>query len=392
MNRLRIAVVAAGDPADPRVWSGTPRGIFDGVRALGHEAVAVDALPARGRSARTRARIAAKRWLGGGPRLRPRTAMAAAYFGEEWGQALAATARDRMRDERFDAILQPSDGWITPDGDVAMFIDMTSHQDIAVREFGTGGIADPRIDASRERGATDAYAQAAAVCAATPWAARSVIEDYGIDSAKVHAVGIGGGGLPMGEALDRDWAAPRFLFVGTQWVRKNGPTVLEAFRRVRERHREAELHLVGDHPDLTEAGVIPHGFLRKNDAQAQQRLRDLYADATCLVVPGRFEAAGIVYLEAAAAGIPSICATVGGAPDFVGQYGRSVAPGDPDALSTAMLELCDPELARTLGTAAKRRAPEFTWERVVQRMLVALGHGDGKTEPHWTSARGVDER
>ena len=52
-------------------------------------------------------------------------------------------------------------------------------------------------------------------------------DDYGIYPAKVHAVGIGRNHAPA--APQRDWSAPRFLFVGVDWLGKNGPGVLAAF-------------------------------------------------------------------------------------------------------------------------------------------------------------------
>ena len=78
-----------------------------------------------------------------------------------------------------------------------------------------------------------AYEQAVACCLTTPWAADSVIRDYGIAPAKVHVVGHRL--QPRAPAGERDWSRPRFLFVGMDWARKNGAGVLRAFARLRER-------------------------------------------------------------------------------------------------------------------------------------------------------------
>jgi glycosyltransferase involved in cell wall biosynthesis len=97
-----------------------------------------------------------------------------------------------------------------------------------------------------------------------------------------------------------------------------------------------------------------------------------YEAATCLVLPSTIEPSAIVHLEAAAAGVPSIGTTVGGVEDLIGDGGRLVDPGDVDGLAAAMLELSDPELARDLGAAARRRAEWFTWPEIAKRIATVL--------------------
>ena len=94
--------------------------------------------------------------------------------------------------------------------------------------------------------------------------------------------------------------------------------------------------------------------------------------ATCFVMPSRMEPAGLVYLEAGAAGIASIGTTVGGAPELIGDGGRTVDPGDQQALERAMLELSDPAVAQRLGEAARRHSEYFTWRGTAERLLAAL--------------------
>ena len=221
---------------------------------------------------------------------------------------------------------------------------------------------------------------------ATPWAARSVTQEYGIDPDKVEAVGLGRNHDIS--PTTRDWGSPRFLFVGFDWDRKNGPAVLEAFAAVRERHRQATLDVAGRHPELRADGVRGHGPLSLSDPAESAALDRLFGQATCLVVPSRFEAAGIVYLEAAAAGLPSIGTTRGGAADLVGRGGLVVAPDDPAALREAMMRLCDPRLAAELGELGRRRAREFTWQAVAARLLARAGIGEEAEPVAWLPRTG----
>jgi glycosyltransferase involved in cell wall biosynthesis len=90
-------------------------------------------------------------------------------------------------------------------------------------------------------------------------------------------------------------------------------------------------------------------------------------------MPSSFEPFGIVHATAAAAGVPSIGTTVGGAGYVIGAHGgRLVPPGDRRALLAAMLELSSPDTAMRMGAAALERSRRFTWRAVAQRVLDAL--------------------
>jgi glycosyltransferase involved in cell wall biosynthesis len=170
-----------------------------------------------------------------------------------------------------------------------------------------------------------------------------------------------------------DWSPPRFLFVGREWERKRGADVVEAFAAVRDAYPEARLDVVGGHPPLTGPGVVGHGPLRLSMPDEAAQVQALFAAATCFVMPSELEPFGIVYAEAAAAGVPSIATARGGAGTIVGpDAGVLVEPGDVDALRAAMLRLADPEVARRLGEGALRGAERFSRAAVTSRVLDAL--------------------
>ncbi|HEX3510923.1 MAG TPA: glycosyltransferase family 4 protein [Solirubrobacteraceae bacterium] len=83
------------------------------------------------------------------------------------------------------------------------------------------------------------------------------------------------------------------------------------------------------------------------------------------------EGFGIVFLEAAARGLPVVAGNVGGAVDSVadGETGLLVDPADPGAVAQAVSSLLlDPALARRLGEAGARRAAAFAWPLVAARV------------------------
>ena len=171
--------------------------------------------------------------------------------------------------------------------------------------------------------------------------------------------------------VERDWSVPRFLFVGRDWVGKNGAGVMRAFARLRSEIPEARLDVVGD-PPLHAPGVTGHGPLRLNVPAERARAEVLFQRATCFVMPSHFEASAIVYAEAAAAGLPSIGTSVGGSRELIGDGGRLVDPADDDDLLDAMRALAEPGTAERLGALSLERSALFTWRAVAERLLRAL--------------------
>ena len=103
--------------------------------------------------------------------------------------------------------------------------------------------------------------------------------------------------------------------------------------------------------ELISAGVTAHGPLDLADAAGREKAERLFESATCFVMPSRFEPFGMVYAEAAAAGVPSIGSTGGGAADAIGDGGLLVEPGNESALLNAMVAMST-RATRMLGRSA----------------------------------------
>ncbi|MDO8583973.1 MAG: glycosyltransferase family 4 protein [bacterium] len=106
-----------------------------------------------------------------------------------------------------------------------------------------------------------------------------------------------------------------------------------------------------------------------------------YAAADLFVLPARdngddVEGFGIVYLEAALAGLPIIAGKSGGVPEAVldGKTGLLVDPTDDEALTAALQQFIhDKSLRETFGAAGKERAKkEFQWSARWQTLSSAL--------------------
>lgn len=215
------------------------------------------------------------------------------------------------------------------------------------------------------------YEAAFACCCVSEWVAESIVGSYGIPPERVFVVGLGQVHASE-QVADRDWSAPRYLFVGMDFERKNGPAVLRAFAHIRERIADARLDVVGGHPRLDLPGVTGHGRLALGDASDRARMAALYASATAFVMPSLHEPSGTVYIEAGGAGVPSIGTSNGGAATMIGPGGCVVDPLDGDAIVAAMLRLADPDTARQLGALAASHAALFTWRKVAERLIRAM--------------------
>jgi glycosyltransferase involved in cell wall biosynthesis len=218
------------------------------------------------------------------------------------------------------------------------------------------------------------HRSAHACLAVSHWAARALVSEHGIDARRVKVVGAGRN-VHVRPPADRDWSVPRFLFIGNAWQRKNGDAVVRIFIRLRREYPDAELHLVGDHPPIGEDGVTGHGRLSFAQPDERRSLERLFERATCFVMPSWIEPFGIVYVEAAGAGLPSIGTTIGGTGTSVGPGGVLVDPADDGALLAAMRQMTNPTFAGELGRIAQSRATSFTWRACAERVVRAFDPG-----------------
>ncbi len=103
---------------------------------------------------------------------------------------------------------------------------------------------------------------------------------------------------------------------------------------------------------------------------------DLYAAADVFALPSHMEGFGLVYVEAAFRGLPSIGTNIGGIPEVIihERTGLLVPLGDRTGLATAIHRLQeDGALRRRLGDAARARAlTEFSEVRMAEQYVSIL--------------------
>ena len=117
---------------------------------------------------------------------------------------------------------------------------------------------------------------------------------------------------------------------------------------------------------------------------SDQAVAELYgsADVMAMLCHDRWfgleqEGFGIVFVEAAAAGVPQVAGRSGGAHEAVEDGVTGVVlddPGDVDGAAQALIDLaCDPERRAKLGDAARRRAvAAFDYGRLAEDLTAAI--------------------
>lgn len=237
----------------------------------------------------------------------------------------------------------------------------------------------------RNRLTATAVKQADATIAVSRYT-REMCEDAGADPARIHVIPPGID-LPPAPTVERD-ERPTLLTVATLLFRYKGhDTMVRALPLVRAKVPEMRWVVVGDGPfrPALENAIRAYGVEEAVELRGRvsDEERDGWLDrASVFCMPSRVPAAGlggegfgIVYMEAAAHGIPTIGGNVAGARDAVadGETGLLVDPADHLALAGAATELlADPERARAMGVAGREHAERHAWPLIAARVEALL--------------------
>ena len=158
------------------------------------------------------------------------------------------------------------------------------------------------------------YGEADAVFVPSAFSRQSFIEQ-GIDPAKVTAI-------PYGARLEEYFPVPkrdavfRVLCVAQLSVRKGIRYLLEATSRLALPNSEVVLR--GGEARETRTMLAPYrGEYRLQPPVARHQLRDLYSQASLLVLPSIEDGFGLVIAQAMACGVPVIATTNTGGPDVI---------------------------------------------------------------------------
>lgn len=367
----QMLYIAPGDPWDRWTNSGTTVALIDGLKQYGRLYGALsrfdtDLKELHGRSAMRHVMRRLQRKIGQAP-----SPVDDSLTTDERGPLLAPLLRKL-----------PEGSWVMyhyaiPKIDRSLpirrvlFQDMTVDDAVRAGGFGWGSRTQAQIDESRAE-IIQANRDADAIVSFGSFVADTMHDQYGIPKSKVFA--LGGGPIrrwdhPVPAEPER-YKKRQILFCGRAWERKGGPVLIEAFRKVRRELPDANLTVVSaGAPPLNEPGVTQFGHA------SDEKLHELYRTASLFCMPSICESWGLVYVEAAAHGLPTANWSNWALPDIVDHNVTGVLSDrhDVDGLAEAIVEaLRDPKHLMDMGQNAVKRVKDvLDWPHCVDRLLAA---------------------
>jgi alpha-1,6-mannosyltransferase len=166
-------------------------------------------------------------------------------------------------------------------------------------------------------------------------------------------------GLPRGTRL--------LAFAGRFSAEKNIPVLVEAMRRLGDRHH---LLLIGGDQSRRDGNVTRIPYCRDN-----RQLAGYLASVDAFVHAGLHETFGLVVLEAMACGRPVVAMRAGALPELIdGSAGVLAEPhADPELMAASLAGAIDSLYQRdleALGAAARRHVEtHYSWTRALQALM-----------------------
>lgn len=377
-ERLRIALVSVLDATDLRTFSGITYHVLEQLREQGVDVEVISPLKRDFRYVLAPAAILA--------RIRKRGSSM-----EHYRIALRSYARqivDHLRLHPVDVVFATSSipiALLPEPFPVVYWTGSLYHQ---MEDYYGGAFGDPTPSARRRGRQVEELALARAMFAiyASRWGADAARQL--IDPAKIRVLPWGAGVKVQHTSQDvSGWAKQKraqrpgrceLLFIGIDWERKGGHLAVEIARLLNEQGVRTRLRVVGCRPqeplpDFVE--VIGH--VNKRTPEGRQRFEDLCRDADFFILPTLAEAAGIVFCEACAYGLPSITFDTGGVSDYVRHevtgfcFPAGTVPGD---FANAILKtLKDPSRYEALAANAFHEyETRLNWKTSVRGLIEIL--------------------
>jgi phosphatidylinositol alpha-1,6-mannosyltransferase len=173
-----------------------------------------------------------------------------------------------------------------------------------------------------------------------------------------------------------------------------------ALPAVARNHRDTVLVIVGSEPENAlnrtdsvlndiQSGIKEHSLeehVLMTGRIDDNSLRAAYEEADCFIfpsreVPGDVEGFGMVAVEAAAHGLPTVAFAEGGVSDAVaeGESGFLVTPGDYEGFSRTLIKYLDDPDVMPSPASCRAFAERFNWDRFGDRLLHIINSTPAQT-------------
>jgi glycosyltransferase involved in cell wall biosynthesis len=211
------------------------------------------------------------------------------------------------------------------------------------------------------------------------------LQRIGVEAGRIRVVE---NGVDVAVPRTRRSRHPAFVTLGRLVPHKHYEIALAAWRRVHDQVG-GTLRIVGTGPErrrleaVAGPGVEFVGQVSEGDKQR------LLGEAWALIHPATIEGWGLVVMEAAAHATPTIGWDAPGLRDSIVDGETGVLVRDVDELARRWVALARrPQALRRLGTAARKRAEHYSWDRSIGRFEGVLLEAAG---PRRASRRGTPQ-
>lgn len=203
------------------------------------------------------------------------------------------------------------------------------------------------------------------------WLAEHLVNYSKIPPEKVHAVG-GGINLDLGKIKSVKKDNNKVLFVGRDFYRKGGDLVYKAFKIAKKSNPNIKLYVAGPKEWPMEDKDENLIFLGDIDSDELSRYYNM-CDIFCM--PSRFEAYGLVFIEALVYGLPCIGRNAFAMKEFIqdGENGYLIDDDNANILASKILDLLTNDAIKENVVSKKAYyISEYSWDTVANRIIEVI--------------------
>lgn len=157
----------------------------------------------------------------------------------------------------------------------------------------------------------------------------------------------------------------QIVFCGIDFERKGGDLVLDAFQILIKTIPDAKLVIIGSDSKKELNGVKWYGKIERN------KISDIFARSGIFCMPSRFEAYGLVFIEALCSGLPIIARNDYEMRYFVnnGENGYLISSDDPNELAHIMsMAIKNLDMQRNVRDKRLEYKSMYSWDGVAKKI------------------------
>lgn len=238
---------------------------------------------------------------------------------------------------------------------------ITNYTDLKIQDF---------YLKKHERIAKEYYLNAKSILTFNEWTKKSIIDQHGIDSKKVHNIGFGANLKPYHGKKDYENSLILIVLRRGMEYKKGLTLLLEAFKMAKVKNNNIKLAVVGTTSETINGVEYFENFPR-------EKTIELFQQSALYAMPAMYEPNGIVYIEALANKTPILGLDRCAFPEFSGdgKYGYIAKSPDASEIASLILEaIASPRELKEKGEAGQQYVMEkYDWNTVAKKIKTISG-------------------